>query len=327
MQESTAKTAAEWVFVARSVAQLPGSQDHALRCMARAGLTAQDLVDWLAVAKAWAQDFNDSEMARQCLEKAESIAEGSDDSDDWIRLARIWKEDFQDSDNVTRCLEVIEADAEDTDDWIRIAKIWKENFQDTENAIRCMTEAEELAESFEDYSAIEETWRVDFRDVDRDIVNSAIQRLVDAGDNEGYFDGFRAWLAAQHESDSESDESPSAPVRPTAPITGAWDSDCVSMRRPGCYAKYYRFTLREAAQVTIDLSSSIDTYLYLIDGDEPTGTVLDENDDRDDGAEGLGEYDSRIRHSLGPGTYIVEATTFHEEEAGEFTLNIYYSPT
>ena len=71
MQENTAKTAAEWVFVAKSVAHLPGGEVQALRCMARAELAAQDTVDWLAVAEAWAQDFDDSEIARQCLSKAE----------------------------------------------------------------------------------------------------------------------------------------------------------------------------------------------------------------------------------------------------------------
>ena len=88
MQENTAKTAAEWVFVARSVAQLPGGQDQALRCMARAGMAAQDVADWLAVAKAWAETFNDSEMARQCMSHAESHAENSDS---WNLIADVWE--------------------------------------------------------------------------------------------------------------------------------------------------------------------------------------------------------------------------------------------
>lgn len=87
MQENVAKTAPEWVFVARSVAQLPDAQEVALRCMARADMAAQDGTDWLIVSEAWAQDFNDSEMAWQCLAKAESLAVGSNAreqvADDW----------------------------------------------------------------------------------------------------------------------------------------------------------------------------------------------------------------------------------------------------
>ncbi len=52
VQENVAKTAAEWVFVAKSVAQLPGGEGQALRCMARAKLLAKGATDWLAVATA-----------------------------------------------------------------------------------------------------------------------------------------------------------------------------------------------------------------------------------------------------------------------------------
>ena len=52
VQENVAKTAAEWVFVAKSVAQLPGGESQAMRCMARAEELAQEVSDWLAVAKA-----------------------------------------------------------------------------------------------------------------------------------------------------------------------------------------------------------------------------------------------------------------------------------
>ena len=79
MQENTAKTAAEWVIVAKSVAQMPGSESQALRCMARAGMAARAVSDWIAVAEAWAKDFGDSDMAGLCMDKAENNAEGSGD--------------------------------------------------------------------------------------------------------------------------------------------------------------------------------------------------------------------------------------------------------
>ena len=368
MQESTAKTATEWVFVARSVAQLPGGQDQALRCMARAGIVAQDVADWLAVAKAWAQDFSDEEMAQQCLGRAELLAEKLDewekiawawetiakiwkehfedidnsvrcmkkaeefaeDSDEWVYIAKVWKDSFHDSDSVSRCMEVVESSAEDTGDWLRIAKMWKEELQDLNEAIRCMEQAEEVADYFEDYSALEETWREDFQDVDRDIVRSAIQRLVDTADAEfglteivnlAFGDqGSNQVTLASETAVSEAGEAPVSItdlgyLAPGAIFvqTGIWSRECYSAHRPDCYARYYVFKVAMLVGVQIDLSSEIDAYLYLLDAD---GNVLEENDDWQNGT------DSRISRHLSTGTYTIEATTFDEEESGEFSLAI-----
>lgn len=89
MQENTPKTAAEWVFVARGVRQLPDAQDQALRFMYHAQSLAQDVADCLAVAKAWAEDFGNMEMARQCMSKAEDFSEVSDE---WRWIADLWAE-------------------------------------------------------------------------------------------------------------------------------------------------------------------------------------------------------------------------------------------
>ena len=355
MQENTAQTVTEWVFVAKSVAQMPYGQNPALRCMAHANMAAQDMGDWLAVAKVWMHDFGDAKMGRQCMAKAEGIAGNSEEVDVWIGIAKIWKEDFQDLDSVARCMEVVEATAEnisgwvriakiwkddfqdtenakgcieeaedmaeDIADWVRIAKIWKNDFQDTENAIRCMEKAGDLAEDFDDYATLEETWRVDFQDVDRDIVNSAIQRLVNAADGEGYFDGIRAYVS--HANALEQADITDLGILAETSVSSVGDYECVSVRRQDRYAQYYRFTLAQDVDVTIDLISEVDTYLYLISGDNPTGEILEENDDRpDDDDEGLSNTDSRIRRRLPAGTYAIEATTWDEGETGEFTLNI-----
>lgn len=296
MQENTAKTAGEWVFVAKSVAQLPDGENPALRCMARAGMAAKDVSDWVAVAIAWQQEFNDLEVARHYMMEAEKVA---DDSNDRIWIVKIWKDDFQDADSVDRFMKEVESDAKGTDDWIRIAKIWGEHLQDLDNAIRCMEKAEKVADYVEDYSAIEETYRTCFPNLNNAIRRAAILRVVNTIDDEGYFDSLY--------------------------FHGTWDGERVSERRNGSYAAYYRFTLHKAADIAIDLISDVDPYLYLISGDDSTGEVLYENDDRpDDDAEGLSSTDSRIRCQLSTGTYTIEATTFDEEERGAFTLNIYY---
>ena len=65
---------------------------------------------------------------------------------------------------------------------------------------------------------------------------------------------------------------------------GSWDESCLSENRPqdsddggqagsDYYARFYTFTLQEASDVTISLSSdddpSIDTFLYLMEGSGP----------------------------------------------------------
>ena len=52
-----------------------------------------------------------------------------------------------------------------------------------------------------------------------------------------------------------------------AVTNGAWTSDCVSENDTDIgtfYARFYTFTLDEPADVTITLTSDIDTYLYLL---------------------------------------------------------------
>ena len=89
MSENTAKTAAEWVFVAKSVAQLPDGENPALRCMTRAGIAVEDVSDWVVVAKAWADTFNDSEMAQQCMSIVALVAKTSDG---WELIAFNWND-------------------------------------------------------------------------------------------------------------------------------------------------------------------------------------------------------------------------------------------
>ena len=82
------------------------------------------------------------------------------------------------------------------------------------------------------------------------------------------------------------------------------------------YARYYSFTLTEETEVTIDLTSSVDTYLYLREGSATSGTALHDNDDIESG-----NTDSRIVATLSAGTYTIEATTYSEDTAGSFALS------
>ena len=112
---------------------------------------------------------------------------------------------------------------------------------------------------------------------------------------------------------------------------GTWDDTCLSENRPqdsadggeagsDYYARFYTFTLQEASDVTISLSSDdnppVDTFLYLMEGSGSDGRLVAENDDISSG-----NRNSRIDEQfLDAGTYTIEATTYEAESKGEFTL-------
>ena len=100
-------------------------------------------------------------------------------------------------------------------------------------------------------------------------------------------------------------------------ISGGWNSDCPSESRSGSYASYYTFTLAETAEVAITLESSVDTFLYLREGNGRDGNVLHENDDIVSG-----NTNSRIQQTLSAGIYTIEATTYDAGATGQFTLAI-----
>ena len=101
-------------------------------------------------------------------------------------------------------------------------------------------------------------------------------------------------------------------------IDGFWEEQCGSWIRPdagGYYAHFFTFDLNVDADVTITLESDEDAYLYLLEGEAESGTVLYEDDDTDG-------TDSRIRTTLQPGRYIVEATTYDIGATGDFRISV-----
>ena len=116
---------------------------------------------------------------------------------------------------------------------------------------------------------------------------------------------------------SREDNSCGATVTVDESISANWASDCTSGQRAGSYAQYYTFTLDQEAELTIDLASTVDTYLYLREGSATSGTALHENDDIDSG-----NTDSQIVATLAAGAYTVEATTYDPAETGNYTLSV-----
>ena len=115
------------------------------------------------------------------------------------------------------------------------------------------------------------------------------------------------------------------PLTGNGTYNGTWDNTCLSENTPlgdysyptgTRYARFYTFTLSETSTVTVELQSSADTYVYLMQGKGKTGTILHYNDDitRNENT------NSRISQSLSAGDYTIEATTYDVEQTGNFTL-------
>ena len=115
----------------------------------------------------------------------------------------------------------------------------------------------------------------------------------------------------------ETDNCATTAITTDGTTTGAWASDCQSQQRSMSYARYYTFTLDQESAITIELTSDVDTYLYLRSGDARSGDALHENDDIASGGVNL---NSRIGVTLAAGTYTIEATTYGGDQSGTFTL-------
>jgi hypothetical protein len=102
----------------------------------------------------------------------------------------------------------------------------------------------------------------------------------------------------------------------STPVSSSWSSSCGSTHRSGRYAKFYSFLLTATTTVIIDLHSSADTYLYLLQGSGTGGSEITEDDDSGPGT------DSRIVRTLGPGSYTIEATTYASGVTGSFQLSL-----
>ena len=101
-------------------------------------------------------------------------------------------------------------------------------------------------------------------------------------------------------------------------IDNYWEEQCESTNRPDdgeYYARFFTFDLSVEADVTITLESNPDAYLYLLEGDGQRGSVLFEDDD----TEGT---NPRIRTTLQPGSYTVEATTYEIGVTGDFRIGV-----
>ena len=98
--------------------------------------------------------------------------------------------------------------------------------------------------------------------------------------------------------------------------SGSWSSDIASVHRSGRYARFYVFRLDRRGTLRLSLTSSVDTYMFLLDGAGKNGDLVERNDDRDY----PDNLNSLITRTLDAGDYTIEATTFYEGTMGDFEL-------
>ena len=111
------------------------------------------------------------------------------------------------------------------------------------------------------------------------------------------------------------------PIQPGA-TAGAWTPACLTANPPNAhayYAKFYTFTLAARSQVTITLAAADPTYLYLLTGAGPRGDIARESGEPPTPT-------TTLTATLPSGSYTIEATTYHPNITGDFTLSLTIAP-
>ncbi len=81
----------------------------------------------------------------------------------------------------------------------------------------------------------------------------------------------------------------------------------------------YQFEVTETGSVQIDLTSSVDNYLYLLDSN---GVLIDQNDDSGGDGNGGDGTNAQLIITLDPGLYIVVAATYDTGQVSSFSLSV-----
>ena len=98
---------------------------------------------------------------------------------------------------------------------------------------------------------------------------------------------------------------------------GSWTNDCVAAVDSAKSGRYYNIRVLQESAVTIDLSSSVDSYLRLRNGyNAQQGAALHSDDNGGTGS------NARISATLAAGTYTIEATTATDSQTGAFSLSV-----
>ena len=91
------------------------------------------------------------------------------------------------------------------------------------------------------------------------------------------------------------------------------------MNRSGRYARFYSFQAGQAGDYEIELTSTVNAYLFILNGAGTDGAVIGSNNDID------GSRNRNSRVTIGASAnnyYTVEATTYSSTTTGNFSVTI-----
>ena len=106
-------------------------------------------------------------------------------------------------------------------------------------------------------------------------------------------------------------------ITPDSSVNDQWTASCQSSQSDRGYAEFYELTLASDSNVTFDLQSEEDPFMYVRQDDATSGPALYKNDDI-----GNGDRNSRVEARLPAGKVTIEVTTYNRGVAGEFTLSV-----
>ena len=95
-------------------------------------------------------------------------------------------------------------------------------------------------------------------------------------------------------------------------MSGRWNHACQSQRLDGRYARYYRFALDEAQEVTLSLDSSLSAAVYVLPGTTRTLRPVMSTTNASDS----------VRRDLEAGVYTIEVATRSAGRTGTFELRV-----
>ena len=95
-------------------------------------------------------------------------------------------------------------------------------------------------------------------------------------------------------------------------VSGRWNRACQSQRLDGIYARYHRFTLDEAQEVTLSLNSSLRSAVYVLPGTIRTLRPVMSTSDASDS----------VRRELDAGVYTIEVAARSAGRTGTFELRV-----
>ena len=294
----------------------------------------------------WLEPGESMQASRQAVESADPVMESGDTVEtirylidaesmaestrDYLRISDRWRTWFPDLEEFEKTMVRAEEVVDTVMDWIQIALKWKNDFQDYNQAVGCMSAAEQFGSKLgpggigiHGWECVLGTWKDEFQDT-----GEFRRSLNEAYGEVEQFDLLTSMVVEDLDAYELFDKASLVDLGTltdrTVSRVAAWDDEFRSKRGGGNLAGCYRFTLQEAGNITIFLTSDVDNYLYLIEGEDTSGAIIST-----DQGDGYGEALSMIKAHVGAGTYVVEAAASETPDSGHvsgygiFSLRIY----